>query len=745
MLSAAVSSCAKADAGNAEAPFDAHWSVVNLEPDSTGRHYRQTIRLTGDMRGLSRLAFNQFARSMELGNPADTLVEIVPGYYAVGSPRFAAAAESDTIYIEITTKGSFHNICYSPDGFHAVMADGKVLPVRIERADVTADRASYATDRTDLMPYGDQVYARNEAISGVRAGVYDVVPSFKSVELTGGESAVDPAAAVFVEPSRQLRPEEYSITVADGKMTVEAPKAMWPRLRHRLSHIFGSGERTLPNAVINDYPGLEYRGVMIDISRNYQSPAEIHRVLDLMADYGFNVFHFHLVDDEAWRLEIKSLPELAEMGSRRGYTPGSDGTFLPQIFAGDGNPATSGTTANGYFTQDDYISVIRHADSLGIAVIPEIESPGHARAAIEAMKLRARRTGDDSWLLSEEADTSRYTSAQAFHDNVMNPALPGPYKLMDVVADEIADMYRRAGVELPAIHIGGDEVPRNAWSGSPAVKELMEREGLKSEKEVHAYFVRRVADDYAKKGIKISGWQEIALRHSDEYNNEVRPSVYSVNCWSTLPSQGQGGVVQAIAESGYPVVLSNVNHYYLDMCYSTHPCERGLTWGGTVDEFDALGGYPARLCPFPGANLKGVQGQLFSETVRSAAGLEAMLLPKMLGLAERAWNPDSTYTDAAFHAVVLGEMPKWDAEGYAYHVRQPGISVEDGRYVVFNSPYPDAVIRATFDGSDPVETLEPVAPGARVDLSQMSSEPTVVRARLWVNGHPSPVSILNLK
>lgn len=254
-----------------------------------------------------------------------------------------------------------------------------------------------------------------------------------------------------------------------------------------------------------------------------------------------------------------------------------------------------------------------------------------------------------------------------------------------------------------------------------------------------------MADDFAKKGIKISGWQEIALRHSDEYNEAVRPQVYSVNCWSTLPSQGQGGVVQAIAESGYPVILSNVNHYYLDMCYSRHPYERGLTWGGTVDEFDALGGYPARLCPFPGANLKGVQGQVFGETLRSADGLETMLLPKMLGLAERAWNPDSTYSDDIFHAAILNEIPKWEADGYAYHVRQPGITLEEGRYVKFNSPYPDAVIRVTFDGTEPTEALEPVAQDARIDLKAMSSAPAAVRARLWLNGRPSPVTILNLE
>ena len=374
-------------------------------------------------------------------------------------------------------------------------------------------------------------------------------------------------------------------------------------------------------------------------------------------------------------------------------------------------------------------------------MIPEIESPGHGRAAIKAMELRARRTGDPSLLMHEEGDSSRYTSAQSFHDNVMNPALEGTYKLMNAVADDIAAMHREAGVPLVAIHIGGDEVPRGAWSGSPAVAAMMERDGLSSEKEVHAAFVRRVASDFAKKGIAISGWQEIALNHSDDYNTEVRPQVFSVNCWSTLASQGAGGVVEAVATSGYPVVLSNVNHFYLDMCYNRHPYERGLTWGGTTDEFSALAGYPARLCPFPGANLRGVQGQVFAETIRDRGNLETMLFPKMLGLAERGWNPDSTYSEADFHAVILGEIPKWENAGLTYHVRQPGISIEDGRYVRVNSPYPDAVVRFTLDGSNPTEKSPELRPGETFDL-KLSPDVKQVRARLWLNGHPSLVSIL---
>lgn len=725
--------CSKKDAAP-QAPFSVYWDVENCTPDSTGRYYKQYIRLTGDLRGVDKLAFNQFARRMKAVNALDTVEEIIPGYYQIASGRFAEATGNDTLDIEIVTNGSIYSICYAPEGFHARMTDGSIVPVPLVQADITAHKRGYTTDKADYMPYGDTIYARNAEIVGGTAGVYDIVPSFKDVQLTGGDTEVDMDNIVFEAAPAEFAPEEYRVTVADGKMTVEAAPAQYARLAKKLRHNFGTGKQTLPNAVIADQPSLPYRGLMIDISRNFQEPAEIYKMLDWMAIYGLNVFHFHFIDDEAWRLEIKSLPELTEVGGRRGYTPGSDGTFLPSLFSGDGNPNTLGNNANGIITEEDYKSILRYADSLGIAVIPEVESPGHARAAAKAMEIRAARLNDPSWLIQEPGDSSVYTSAQSFHDNVMNPALPGSYKLMEIVADEIARMHAEAGVPLPAIHIGGDEVPHGAWSGSPAVAKMMKENGLETEKEVHAAFVEKVSAMLAEKGIKTSGWQEIALRHADEYNKKVVPNTYSVNAWSTLPRHGMVSVVDDIAGAGYPVILSNVDHFYFDLCYTRHPYELGLTWGGTTDEFSALSGYASELCTKPGANVLGVQGQLWSETIRTPQDLETLIFPKILGLAERGWNPEVTYTEPDFYAVVLNQIPKWDEGSVTYHVRQPGLLMVDDNAFTVNSSYPNSVIRYTTDGTNPTEASPVVAAGDTVLLDPQHGP---VRVRQWLNGNPS--------
>lgn len=735
---AVAPSCTKTEAAPSAQVF---WEVENLPVDSTGtQEYRQVYTLTGDLRGVQRFCFNQFSRKMNLLEETDTLIELLPGYYAIGSPRFADATGTDTLRFEIVTKGLLSSVCYGPDGTHLVYADGHTAPVELTIADITANKSGYSNSVTDRMPYGDEVFAINESITPeAAAGVYDVIPAFKEVSLTGGESTVNPADAEFKPFEGEGFADEYRITVANGKMTVEAPEKLWKQLKHRLTHYFGDKPVTLPDAVITDWPSYPYRGLMIDIARNFQTPEEMNRVLDIMALYGLNTLHFHPIDDEAWRVEIAALPELTEIGSKRGYLPEGETGYLPQMYTGDGNPESTTTSANGYFTREDYVNMLRHANELGITVIPEIEAPGHARAAIKAMEVRAARTGDNSLLLRELDDTSEFTSAQAFHDNVMSPALEGPYKLFDVVVDEFVDMHKEAGAPLVAIHIGGDEVAHGAWSGSPKVQELMKEQGLESEKEVHAYFVNKLREMFDAKGIKMSGWQEVALRHSDEYNKAVAPSMYSINCWSTL---GRNKTVpDELAKAGYPIVLSNVERFYLDMIYNWHPEERGLSWGGTVDEFTALEGYPSTLCTVKDANVIGLQGQVWSETNRNPQTLETMLLPKLLGLAERAWNPEPTYTVPAFQGVIINEIPKWEAAGYAYHVRQPGIRLNENGTFTANTPYPGAVLRYTLDGKTPTTDSPVVEAGAEVPVGDASQ----IRVKLWLNGHASPVSILYVK
>ena len=678
------------------------WNTLGNETAPDGRQiYVQRFTVKGDT-DFPRLGFNMFARRMEVANPADTLVELMPGYYYVASPRLKAA--TDSVVIDLVTYASMANCCYAPDGVHRINDDGTTAAVEYRRTPLT-HASQWRTAKADRMTYGPAIFDANaQRATSWQPGVYDIVPSFKKVTLTGGQSMVR-NTPVFIDIDPQ-NPEYYRITVRNDSLIVECrPDKQWAALYPFTAKVLRPNEgKPIPNAVIENWPDNAWRGQHIDIARNFMSPKEMHTVLDILAVNHLNKLHFHIVDDEAWRLEIPGLPELTDVGARRGYSADGEKEHLYQIFAGDGNPDTKEGTANGFWTRDDYISFIRRAHTLGIDVIPEIESPGHARAAIKAMEKRHRQ-GDDTYRLVHDGDTSRYTSAQSFHDNVMNPALPGPYAFMDKIFDELIALYDEAGVPLIGIHIGGDEVPRGAWSGSEAAAAFMREHGMTTEKELHAYFVTRMAQSLQRRGIPMFGWEEIAVGHGDTFNAAVAPATGGVNCWHATPD----AAVKAVT-AGYPVILSNVNRFYLDMAYSYHPEERGLTWGGTVDEFDALGGYRHDMCPVDTAAVSGrvigVQGQLWAETIRSLDGLTTLLLPKIAGLAERAWNADSTYSEARFNAVIgANELPVYTTApaNLTVHMRQPGIKVIDGK-VHMNAPYDGGEIRYTTDGREPDAT-----------------------------------------
>ena len=479
---------------------------------------------------------------------------------------------------------------------------------------------------------------------------------------------------------------------------------------------------------------------MIDISRNNQPLETLENIAFKLAQYRMNKLHFHFCDDEAWRLEIPSFPELTQLGARRGYTL-DEKEHLVQIFAGNGNPDETKGTSNGYITRQQFIDFLKKCKALGIDVIPEIESPGHARAAIKAMEARYRRTGDPIYRLIEDEDSSKYTSAQAFHDNVMNPAVSGTVNFMRTVIGEIISMYNDAGVELTAIHIGGDEVPDGAWNGSPSTQALIKEKNLNGEKGLHAYFVKQIANILAERGIPMNGWQEIAIGHSNEYNAEVAPLTGGVNSWTVFNPKDpidKHVSVQAL-KAGYPVILSNVNHFYLDQSYNYHPDEPGLTWGGVVDEFASLNGYPAKMCPVPEdlkGNIIGLSGQVFAETLRSSEQLESYLFPKMFGLAERAWNADETYTSAQFNKLIAEkELPAFGND-CNFHLRQPGI-MSNKSTIKMNSPYEKAVIRYTLDGSEPTTNSPIYTKPIKTDASE-------IRARLYYLGKESVTTILYL-
>lgn len=388
---------------------------------------------------------------------------------------------------------------------------------------------------------------------------------------------------------------------------------------------------------IEDWPDYQYRGFMLDVVRDFRSVNEVLKILDLMASWKLNALHFHIADDESWCLEIKDFPELTEYGAYHALPDWN----LQETKAL--KPTANGKIGNvTYYSSEEYKRILRYAWERRIAVILEFDMPGHSRASIKAMQAYERRTGDSSFRLQDPSDTSRYWSAQDFTDNVLSVDLPSVYKFYGKVFDEVILLHQEAGVPLPAIHIGGDEVPDGAWSGH-------------DRHEMKELFINNMLDLAEARDIRLAGWEDIARGLEPATQERLKRSLYYLNVWNT------DGI------EGFPVVLSPAAYTYLDLAYSDSSDEIGLSWAGYVDERKTFALQPK---DYKG-DVIGVQAQLWSSQLRSFDDATYQMLPKALGVAERAWNasPDSVDFGRFYSIIVEREMPAWEKEGFVFKKR----------------------------------------------------------------------------
>jgi hexosaminidase len=537
-----------------------------------------------------------------------------------------------------------------------------------------------------------------------------------------------------------LAAESYTIDTGTGGIAITAADAAGADHALRsLAQQVAFEKRLLRPISVKDAPRYPFRGLHIDLARNFHSKAEVLKLIEAMAAYKFNKLHLHLADDEGWRIEIKALPELTEVGSKRCHDPSEQTCLLPQLGAG---PEGKGPV-NGYLTQADYVEVVKAAAARGIEVIPSLDMPGHSRAAIKSMEVRynrlkaaGRQADAEAYRLVEPADTTKYRSIQNYDDNTLNVCIDQTYRFLDTAVGEIAALHAAAGAPLKTFHIGADETA-GAWGESPACKPLMASTG-RDAKHLGAYFIERVSGDLAKKGLKVAGWSD-GLGHTDAAK---MPKSVQTNIWGTLFT---GAVTEAHEQGnrGWDVVLSVPDIGYLDMPYVPHPQEGGYDWASrSVDTLQVFGfmtdnlpangalirdtysrpvGIEDKTPRDAGRGIVGLQAQLWSETTRIDAGVDYQLFPRLIAFAERAWHrpawepayaPGTSYTygdKRVDRAAILadwdgfaGRMPVQlallDRLGVAYRITPPGARIVSGRLEA-NAEYPGTVIEFRTGGA----------------------------------------------
>ncbi len=548
-------------------------------------------------------------------------------------------------------------------------------------------------------------------------------------------------------------PEAYLLEIEPGRVRIRgaSPHGVFNGIQTLGQLMAPDGE--LPTGRVLDAPRFAYRGMMLDVARHFAGVDTVLRLLDCMASYKLNRFHFHLTDDEGWRLAIGALPELTSIGARRGVSPGGSPCLPPSFGSGADIDASAGS---GFYTASEFITILRHAHARHIEVIPEFNMPGHARAAVVAMReryWRLRAAGAmeaaEEFLLNDPDDASRYESVQLWHDNVICIALPSVDHFIDTVVGEVCMLYQAAGVPLRVIHTGGDEVPVGAWLGSPVCRARMREQGWNVQ-QLHDDFVDRCRTILARHGVEFAGWDETALVREGERmlpNPRFAAPDFHVYVWNNAWGSGQEDVAYRLANAGYEVVLSNAANLYFDLAYAKHPQEPGYYWAGFVGTRSAFGFCPldvgamARTDPMGRApapvalqpldaagrgRIAGLQGQLWGENARSRARFEYLALPRLIGLAERAWAPDPGWQDPAGDALGdwnefanrLGqrELPRLDRarRPWDYRLPPPGAVLRDG-LLHANIALPGLAVHYTLDGSAPsvhsTPYAEPVAIG----------------------------------
>lgn len=464
-----------------------------------------------------------------------------------------------------------------------------------------------------------------------------------------------------IDPQAELKIQGYSLNISQQQISVVANDQAG--LFYALISLAQLVDQQLsvPVSVWQDAPRYDFRGLHVDVARNFHSKAFLLNLLEQMGALKINKLHLHLAEDEAWRLEIPGLPELTDVGAFRCFDPFEQTCLMPQLGSGPFRE----TPVNGYLTTQEYIEILQFAAARFIEVIPSLDMPGHSRAAVKSMEVRYKRLVSEEltpqaeqYLLTEFADNSQYRSIQHYNDNTLNPCMESTYRFVDKVLSELIVMHQQAGVPLKRYHIGADETA-GAWQDSPACKALIARDSkLTNASQLGPYFVERVSAMVAQKGILPAAWDD-GLHHAKA---EHLPAKVQANTWGLLPDNGFDRAHEFVNQ-GWDTVLSFPDVLYFDFPYQADPLEPGYYWGSRyTDSFQVFQFMPDNLPAHAeiwtnamghdyqstekislqdGKKMTGIQAQLWSETVRSDNNADYMLFPRLIAFAERAWfKPD---------------------------------------------------------------------------------------------------------
>lgn len=493
-------------------------------------------------------------------------------------------------------------------------------------------------------------------------------PSFGNIQgmirdTLGTSASPSPNANTFIILNKNLSREAYQLTVdTDGIRIQAATRAGVFYALQTLRQLRSEGRYKCVE--INDEPRFGWRGLHLDVSRHFFTKAEVLRYLDYMAELKLNVFHWHLIDDGGWRMEVKKYPNLTDLGAWRLQREGEVWNYSNIEFVGkDSKQPKHG----GFYTQEEIREVVRYAAARNIEVIPEIELPGHCLPAMVAQPEVS---------CSIEKDTDRPYRALAYC-----AGKEVTFKFLEDVLDETMALF-----PAKTIHIGGDEVDKTYWSKCPDCTKRKQAEGLKSDEELQSYFVKRIEKYLNSKGRTLMGWDEIL-------EGGLAPNA-QVMSW-----RGEEGGIKA-AQEGHEVVMTPTSHCYFDFSPSG-------TTTKVVYNYEPV---PKVLTAVQSKLVLGAQANLWTEWIPDFNRLEYMLFPRLYAMAETLWTQPTKKNYEGFVQRLQPRYAEMARRGVDFFVEPP---VPEATLIAFRdkatiavpqTSVPGVEVRVTTDGSEPTST-----------------------------------------
>jgi hexosaminidase len=473
------------------------------------------------------------------------------------------------------------------------------------------------------------------------------------VTVVAGKTLIKSTVALQLVNDKSIRKDGYRLTINKTGILLSAnePSGIFygTQTLYQLfpANIFSKDssangmlkEVYLPTVTINDYPRFGWRGLMLDVARHFFTVAEVKDYIDEMAKYKFNLLHLHLTDDQGWRIEIKSLPNLTKVGAWRVNKTGTFGRFSAPT-------ADEPRDYGGFYTQDDIRELVRYAKERYINILPEIDVPGHSMAALASYPDISCTPGDYR-VNSGEQFMIWPGNGQHFYgtiDNTICPANEKAYEFLDKVFTEVAALF-----PFEYIHMGGDETARNFWEKSDAIKAMMQKEKLKDLDEVQSYFVKRIEKIIESKGKKMIGWDEIL-------QGGLAPNA-AVMSW-----RGMRGGIEAVKQ-GHSVVMSPTEYAYIDYMQGDAAIEPPVYSSLRLKKAYEFNPVPADV---DSTLIRGGQANLWTEQIYNTRHLQYMTWPRALAIAEDLWTSPDRKNWNDFARRVENNFVRMDAANIKY-------------------------------------------------------------------------------